>query len=371
MPIERERKFITNIDEARLLTDGLLPHYITQHYLSPAEADRELRIRRTASNFTDPTYATTIKQGHGEYRQETEISLLAESYLPLSTLSLGIVLKNRYHLPQPGLTLDTYRSGPVRFYGILELEQVAGAGDIGLFDPQSLGLDHLTEVTGLPDFSNRSLAATIERKEPKMPATASIEQIHDLIDKIRLVSQPAIITLSGPSGSGKTTILDDFKSKYGQDCTTISTDDYYIGKTLMRTKMPAGQATNFDHPAAIDTARLARDIECLRRGESISKPLYDMKRSEPIGFAEIVTPNNIIVIEGIAANLPEIRELSDLSLVITAPVDERLRRRMERDVERKGHTAEETLDIFMNHVEPSYQAYFAPHDAEADYQIKT
>lgn len=203
-----------------------------------------------------------------------------------------------------------------------------------------------------------------------MPAIASLEQIQNIIEDIRQASWPTIITLSGPSGSGKTTLLDTFRATYGVSCTTISTDDYYIGKTLMRTKMPEGHTGNFDHPAAIDTTRLARDLQALKTGKSIEKPLYDMKHSEPISSTETVIPNDLIIIEGLAANLPEIRELSDLSVLVTAPIDERLRRRMERDVTRKGHAAEETLNIFMNHVEPSYQAYFAPHDAKVDYRIE-
>ena len=369
MPIERERKFIASIHQTHILTEGIHPSKVTQHYLSPRETDHELRIRRMASDFADPVFTTTLKQGHGEYRQETERFLFPTAYQTLSLISLGTVLKNRYELGQPGLTLDTYRSGQARLFGVLELEQTEHASDIRLFDPEALRVGRLTEVTGLPDFSSRSLALDTDRKEHVMSETAVLEQIYDHIEALKSPSQPTIMTLGGPSSSGKTTILEQFRSRYGNRCTTISTDDYYIGKTLMRTRMPEGHTTNFDHPAAIDTARLARDLEALRAGKTIEKPLYDMLRSEPVAWAETITPNDLIIVEGLAANLPELRECSDLSLTLSAPVEERLRRRMERDTTRKGHTPEQTLDIFMNYVEPNYQTYFAPHDAEADYQI--
>ena len=96
-----------------------------------------------------------------------------------------------------------------------------------------------------------------------------------------------------------------------------------------------------------------------------------MKSSEPSGLYETVTPNDIIIIEGIAANLPAIRQLSDHSLTLSTPVEERLRWRIARDITRKGQTLEQVLSIFMNHVEPSYQAYFAKHDAAADYTISS
>lgn len=370
MSIERERKFIIDINQAHQLKGNVVPHHLTQHYLSLSDASDELRIRRIASDFTDPAYVTTLKQGSGEYRQETEIPLLASAYLALSALSQSYIYKHRYDLNLPGLTLDTYRAGPARLYGVLELEQTIDTPDIGLFDPKSLGIDDLTEVTGRPDFSNRHLATSTKRKELPMPPHVNLVQLYPIIEKIRQNTRPTIITLSGPSGSGKTTLLKTLRATYGADCATISADDYYIGRTAMRTHMPEGHTTNFDHPAAIDASRLARDLAALRAGHTITKPLYDMKRSEPIAWDETITPRDIVIVEGIAANLPAIRQQSDLSLVVTAPIDERLRRRMARDIDRKGHAPEETLDIFMNHVEPSYQAYFAPHDTQVDYIIE-
>ena len=369
MPIERERKFIVNLDQAHQLTDGLEPIHITQHYLSAETSPQELRIRQMVDMAKTAAHLTTLKQGHGEYRSETETELFAPAYLALRALSLGAVVKDRFTLHHPGLTLDRYRSGPTRLYSVLELEQTPGTPDIGLFDSTSLSVGSLTEVTGIPDLSNRRLATPTERAERAMSPAASIEQIFDIIAGKQQPGRPTIITLSGPSGSGKTTALDKFRAEYGDHCTTISTDDYYIGKRLMRSRMPEGHTENFDHPAAIDTARLARDLRTLSAGKSIEKPLYDMRCSEPHTVTETIAPNNVIIVEGIVANLPEVRTASDLSLLITAPVDERLRRRIERDTTRTGYSAEQTLNVFMNHVEPSYQEYYAAHDSMVDYQI--
>lgn len=368
MSIERERKFITSIDQAHQLAGDRSPTHITQHYLSPTDTDDELRIRSLVSGFTDSAYVATIKQGHGEYRLETEIPLLATAYLTLSTQALATLLKNRYELPTPGLTLDRCHGEPASSFGILELEQMEAAPDIGLFDPRSLNVGDMTEVTGLPDFSSRSIATPIAHAEREsLPLEYAFATIKDLLR--RSDNHPVIITLSGPSGSGKTTLLSTFTKRFGDACTFISTDDYYIGRTAMQTKMPEGHATNFDHPAALNTTQLARDIQALRAGHTINRPHYDMTISEPTGQTTATRPTPLIIIEGLAANLPTIRENSDLSITLTSPIQERLRRRMERDITRKGHTPERTLDIFMNHVEPSYQTYFAPHDNETDITI--
>ena len=368
MPTERERKFIANVDQVSVLTEGLHPADITQHYLSSEDSINELRIRQTAHDRKRPTYRSTLKNGRGEYRDEVEVSLLTGSFTELSKISIARLTKRRYDLG-PGLTLDTYLSGPKRFYSTLEIEQSNTTGDIGLFDPEDLGVGSLIEVTGVPLYTSRNLATRIEQNNT-MPPTITLDQAYDFIDAFPN-ADTHVVTLSGPSGSGKTTILDQFHTRYGENYTTISTDDYYIGKRRMRTHMPHGHETNFDHPDAIDIKRLASDIVTLKAGNPITKPIYDMKSSEPSGLYETVIPNDIIIIEGIAANLPAIRQLSDLSLTLSAPVEERLRRRIARDITRKGQTPEQVLSIFMNHVEPSYQKYFAKHDAGADYTVRS
>ena len=65
MPIERERKFIVNLDQAHQLTDGLEPIHITQHYLSAETSPQELRIRQMVDMAKTAAHLTTLKQGGG------------------------------------------------------------------------------------------------------------------------------------------------------------------------------------------------------------------------------------------------------------------------------------------------------------------
>lgn len=179
-----------------------------------------------------------------------------------------------------------------------------------------------------------------------------------------------VITISGPSGSGKTHFVKALQREF-PDSLVVGTDNYYIGKTRMKKEMPAGQELNFDHPEAIDTERLAEDIRQLQAGDAIDMPHYDMLISEPLPQTTHLLPKPLIIVEGLVANCPTLRNLSNLSIRVTAPFEVRLTRRIERDKTRKNHTPEETKEYMLNIVEPAYERYFQTNDTGVDFSISS
>lgn len=225
-------------------------------------------------------------------------------------------------------------------------------------------MGEFAEVTGSLDFYSRQLGQ--EWYIPQPYAVSLDSAVSEIKHKVKNANRPTIINISGASGSGKSTRLDYIKRVFGGDCTTLSTDDYYIGKTRMAKEMPAGEEENFDHPSAIDTGKLVEHIDSLRRGVKIERPNYSMRTSEPYEKTTTIEPSKLIIVEGISANLPELRRDSDLTLFVAATIEKRLRRRINRDVERKGYDPERTMDLFMNVVEPNYLEHYAEHDYRTD-----
>lgn len=178
-----------------------------------------------------------------------------------------------------------------------------------------------------------------------------------------------VVTISGPSGSGKTTIVHELIDALKMPVALVHTDDYYIGKTRMKTEMPEGETLNFDHPASIDLAKLAHDIVSLRGGRAVSSPIYDMAISELTGKTRIIQPARVIIIEGIAANLDEIRSFSDISICVTAPLAERIRRCITRDNTRNLREEHEVIAHFTHVVAPNYDTYFKRADEQADFIV--
>lgn len=137
-------------------------------------------------------------------------------------------------------------------------------------------------------------------------------------------ASPIVITVSGPSGGGKSTTAHHVADALRVPVAFLHTDDYYIGKTRMRTEMPAGEKLNFDHPSAMDLARLAADIAALKNGKTVQVPQYDMFTSEPLPKQQVIWPAPVIIIEGIAANLPVIKDVADISVCVSAPLETRM-----------------------------------------------
>lgn len=366
MTTERERKFKTSLDQARILTYNTKGIEIEQLYLSPLGSNDELRIRKIG---TDGLFAT-LKQGSGERREETEVGITPIAWRVIGPQAVARVLKTRYYLDLArNITLDTYPAGLARHYGLLEIEESLN-DDITDFDPYELGAGDIPEVTGLKSASNRHLATPLERAEKTATATTNdlLRAVHAIYDP---AGTPQILTIGGPSASGKSTLLKTLQQQYGSDITILTSDNYYIGKTRMQREMPTGQEDNFDHPRAIDTARLASDLSNLQARQSVTTPIYDMLASEPLTGTEQHSPTPLIVVEGLVANHPELRKLSRLSAALDAPLNERLVRRIERDRTRKAHTPETTMSTFLNIVEPSYHAHYAGFDRTADLHIDT
>lgn len=195
-----------------------------------------------------------------------------------------------------------------------------------------------------------------------------VERITELLSKNK---EAVVVTVSGPSGSGKSSVVKKL-SDYFKDISpvTISTDEYYIGKTRMKTEMPKGEELNFDHPASIDIKRLANDILALRRNKSIESPLYDMLTSEPKPEMHCIEPSRLIFIEGIAANLPDLQNISDISVFVNAPFETRLKRCIQRDKDRNGRDETAEREHFLRYVEPSYQKFYKRSDMTSDFILE-
>lgn len=142
-----------------------------------------------------------------------------------------------------------------------------------------------------------------------------------------------IVAICGGSCSGKTTMALQFK-----DACIVSMDDFYVGKSEMK------QPYNFDEPAAINLKKLTQVLQELKTGtKQVRIPRYDMKTSEPNG-TQILKNKKIVIVEGIFSLFTkELRDLYDLKIFLDVPAEERVRRRIRRDVE-KGRSTIETLE---------------------------
>lgn len=180
-----------------------------------------------------------------------------------------------------------------------------------------------------------------------------------------------IIGIAGGTGSGKTTvvnqIIDELKH---EEVDVISQDSYYQDTTHL--SFEDRKKINFDHPKSIDFELMAEHLEQLRSGKSIQQPVYSFKEHNRTGEFVEIQPRKVVIVEGILIlTHPEIRDLFDIKIYVHADSDERLIRRLKRDIAERGRDLEEVLWRYQTTLKPMHQQFIEPTKEFADIIIPT
>lgn len=175
-----------------------------------------------------------------------------------------------------------------------------------------------------------------------------------------------IIGIAGGTGSGKTTVVNQIVNELPEgEVTVISQDSYY--KQTTHLSYEERVKINFDHPRAIDFELLCEHLEQLRAGESIQQPVYSFCKHNRTSDVVITQPRKVVIVEGILIlTHPEIRELFDIKIFVHADSDERLIRRLKRDIAERGRNLEEVLNRYQSTLKPMHQQFIEPTKEFAD-----
>lgn len=175
-----------------------------------------------------------------------------------------------------------------------------------------------------------------------------------------------VIGIAGGTGSGKTTVVNQIIQELPEDeVCVISQDSYYKDTSHMlfdeRTKI------NFDHPKAIDFDLLVSHLKELKKGNPIEQPIYSFVEHNRTDETVTTYPKKVIIVEGILIlTHTDIRELFDIKLYVHADSDERLIRRLRRDIEERGRDLDEVLNRYKNTLKPMHQQFIEPTKEFAD-----
>ena len=203
-----------------------------------------------------------------------------------------------------------------------------------------------------------------------------------------------ILFIAGPSCSGKTTTANKIKSMLDQKISgncIVSMDDFYIDRELA--PLRADGSKNLEGYEAIDIAGL---IKCIKELISVGKtriPLFDFTVSKPSeNYKEIdMGDTGVIIVEGLNALNPivtdqfknkeevyllEVGIFTNVSFmnndgeVQISPVENRLARRIIRDMKFRATSPQKTFDIW-KYVIDGEKEYIYPYIGEADMIIGT
>jgi len=175
-----------------------------------------------------------------------------------------------------------------------------------------------------------------------------------------------IIGIAGGTGSGKTTVVHQIMNELpSTEVGVISQDSYYKETSNLtyeeRTKI------NFDHPRAIDFDLLISHLKDLKAGNIINQPIYSFVTHNRTDDTISTHPRKVMIVEGILIfTNPEIRELFDIKIFVHADSDERLIRRLKRDIAERGRDMEEILTRYQTTLKPMHEQFIEPTKAFAD-----
>ena len=183
----------------------------------------------------------------------------------------------------------------------------------------------------------------------------------------RLPFPPIVLGIAGCSGSGKSTLADELARALGG--MRFHLDDYYRDLPQLPPAERAKQ--NFDDPAMIEVPLLAAHVAALARGETIERPIYSfVTHTREREKTERVIPGPYIIVEGLfALYYPELLPFYQMRAYIDTPDSLCFERRMKRDTEQRGRTAESVRSQYEATVRPSSLAYVRPSAAHADFII--
>ncbi len=177
---------------------------------------------------------------------------------------------------------------------------------------------------------------------------------------------PRLILIGGGSSSGKSYLTKKVIEEVGEDqITHLTLDDYYKDQSMMSEEERL--KVNYDHPRAFDWKLMREQVASLKKGETISKPLYDFVERTRSSKIETIQPKNLIVIEGIMALVDkELRQMGDLRVFISASAERRFLRRLIRDSEERGRPYEGIVKQYFSTVQPMYDEIVKPSSIYAD-----
>jgi len=180
------------------------------------------------------------------------------------------------------------------------------------------------------------------------------------------MSRPYIVGIAGGTGSGKTTVAEKLATAMPPGrCVTLEHDAYYRDQRHLSPEERA--AINYDHPAALDSALLARQLGDLRHGRSVDVPIYDFATHTRRHETRRVEPARVIIVEGILVFAEAaLREQMDIKIFVDTDPDIRLMRRIRRDLEQRGRTFQSVRDQYYATVRPMHIEYVEPTKRWAD-----
>lgn len=175
-----------------------------------------------------------------------------------------------------------------------------------------------------------------------------------------------VIGIAGGTGSGKTTVTNKILEHLDRNrVAVIQHDSYYKDISTHGGVLP--EEVNFDHPDSLETDLLIQHVQSLRSGHPVEQPIYNFTNHRRLEATQRLEPKNIIIIDGILIFVEKrLRDLMDIRLFVDTDADERLIRRIRRDILERGRSIDSVMNQYIKTVKPMHLEFVEPSKHWAD-----
>ncbi|TXE09932.1 uridine kinase [Seonamhaeicola algicola] len=175
-----------------------------------------------------------------------------------------------------------------------------------------------------------------------------------------------IIGIAGGTGCGKTTVVNQLLKELPEgEVGVISQDSYY--KDTSHLSYNERVNINFDHPRSIDFELIEAHLKQLKKNKPIHQPVYSFVKHNRTGDTILTHPRKVMIVEGILIlTNPELRDMFDIKIFVHTDSDERLIRRLKRDISERGRDLDEVLSRYQNTLKPMHEQFIEPMKEYAD-----
>ena len=175
-----------------------------------------------------------------------------------------------------------------------------------------------------------------------------------------------IIGIAGGTGCGKTTVVNQILQELPEnEVGVISQDSYY--KDTSHLSYDERIKINFDHPRSIDFELLESHLKDLKDDKPIEQPVYSFVKHNRTGDTILTHPRKVMIVEGILIlTNPELRDMFDIKIFVHADSDERLIRRLKRDISERGRDIDEVINRYQTTLKPMHEQFIEPMKEYAD-----
>ncbi|MBQ2106487.1 MAG: uridine kinase, partial [Lachnospiraceae bacterium] len=163
-----------------------------------------------------------------------------------------------------------------------------------------------------------------------------------------------VIGIAGGSGSGKTTLTNQIVSRFSDEVTVVTHDNYYKAHDDMTYEERS--RLNYDHPNAFETELMIEHLKQLKKGESVECPIYDYTIHNRSKNTLTIAPAKVIIVEGILIfENKELCDQMDIRIFVDTDDDLRIIRRIRRDVMERARSLDSVINQYIDTVKPMHE----------------